>query len=291
MSTKPVAPGSLASGSTPTPTKSPPAHGAAHPQPPPTRSRWIVIARENLDLMLDSLEMTAVLSPSVRRNTKVEILETCGNRNPQHLPYLLLFERGSQARAVPLARNLDGLLAELLFYEMRALDQKTPDEGFTHYASTHLLPLFQQQIAQHARFLVEKTLTELARKWNLPGSAQARRQRLAEAFEYVAGLGASVLPEDVYPVLEAVLEAARQAVQRHGLNPEQLFADGRLGTVLRDHPAWLAFSALPEAHQEEARRWLICTLGWQRYYLPEWMPGTSLEERWRIASAPEGGES
>ena len=238
------------------------------PAPNPNTNPWLILRRDHLPQAFDRLYEKRNLSLREARQAFEASLVALGTPFPEPVPFITLRMNTAQdglPHAIGLRESLDWVAAETVAEALHtaSLDEVPPEH--IHAACAWALPQLQESIKHTVRTLLEDAAADAIRDAGLePRPTPA--EILAERRTVFAGTCFAPLPPAEYRLVLDLIRAATPKARQLGLNPHQLFCDGRIERLIPHDEAVFAFQHLPPARQENARAWIASALGWSTLY-------------------------
>jgi hypothetical protein len=232
-------------------------------------SHWVALPLGQIDRLLEVGWNQRSLPKEEWIRQTADQIEKIGNMNETKQGFLLLKEEpdsNQNVSAIVVPRSIDWALRDTI-ENCQAIIDAAPTLG-----PAALLEL-RETVYRDVRtdLIMEARSKAVASvKLTLEGVGILVDQAKLDRPDILHGLDASLLKDDFTPgdtetLRQLFLTAIEQATAHH-LSAFQLFVENRLGMILGDHPALLAFQALSAAKQETARRWVINEMNWERFY-------------------------
>lgn len=248
----------------------PPQDPKSAPVNPQPLNAWLIIPRHSLTQTLEPLCAQRHLPKGKFLAALEATLVKAGTPIPYEVPFIALRMAATQdgrPHALGLSESLDWTVTETVAEAMHtaALDE-VPDYVIQH-ACHWSLPTLIETLKLSARVMMEDAAREATIEAGLSPRPTAE-ETLAALRQVYACLGLAPLPPDEYQLLLDLLKAATPVARKQGLNPHQLFCEGRLHRLIPGDQALFAFEHLPPARQDAARLWVAAVLGWGKLYIP-----------------------
>lgn len=238
------------------------------PAPNPNLNPWLILRRDHLPLAFDRLH--GKLHPSHReaRQAFEAVLTELGTPFPKPAPFIALRMNTAQdglPHAIGLRESLDWVAAETVAEALHtaSLDDVPPE--VIHMSCAWALPQLFETVKLSVRTQMEDAAADAIRDAGLT-PRPTLTQILAERRKIFEGTSFAPLPPAEHQVILDLITAATPKARQYGLNPYQLFCDGRIGRLIPQTKALFAFEQLPPARQKHARSWIASALGWASLY-------------------------
>lgn len=243
----------------------------------PNHNPWLILRRDHVLKLVERVYAQRNLPKHEMRSALEETLNEMRAPFPESVPFVTLRMNTHQdglPHAIGFHESLDWVAAETVASVMHtaSLDDVPPE--YIQGACAWALPTLIETIRLSVRTMLEDAALSVLEEAKLtPRPTPA--QMLAERQKIFEGSCLAPLPTQEYQLVLDLITAATPRARQLGLNPHQLFCDGRIELLIPHDKAVFSFQHLPSARQDNARRWLASALGWGTIYCrtePDWWP-------------------